>query len=263
MSIKKTNIIAIVVIGIIAFSAFATVATAMNWPPNVPPYDEVCVLVIGISGYENSSWNIDSSAVRDANYFYWMMLDNWPQCSQEIVVLTNSEATHDNIMDAFDDVFADADEDTLAIVHWGGHGGTDAGDGILLTHDMLLFTDDELGAEIDAITAGTKVVILDSCHMEEFSSELDLDDTIAILTTEYDESTHSYKYPPVLQRHKPFSYHFRRASDTNSDGVLTIEEAFIEAYPLTVADAAAHNDCQHPVIIDNVAGSVPFIDTYG
>lgn len=261
MSINKTSLIAIVVIGIIAFGAFASIATA--WPQNLPPYDEVCVLVIGISTYANPSWNIDGSAVRDANYFHWKMVTNWPQCTQEIVVLTNSEATHANILDAFDEVFANADEDTLAIVHWSGHGGTEGGDGVLLTYDGLLFTDDELGAEIDAITAGTKVVILDSCHMEEFDSELDLVDTIAILTTKYDESTHSYKYPPALQRHKPFSYYFHRASDTNSDGVITIEEAFTYAYPRTVAKSAENGNSQHPIMIDNVPGDVAYLDSWG
>jgi hypothetical protein len=247
MSINKKSLIGVVVIAMVLSITFSGIAIA--WPPNLPPYDEVCVLVIGISLYEDPYWNTGDSAVRDANYFYWKMLDNWPQCSQEIVLLTDSDATYDNIKDAFDDVFANADENTLAIVHWGGHGGygTNApdyapidengwADGILLTYDGYGVTDDELGVEIGAITAGTKVVILDSCHMEEFDSELDLDNTIAIMSTEYDEDTHPYAYPPVYQMHKPFSYYFHRASDTNSDGVLTIEEAFI---------------------------GVPFIDTYG
>ena len=269
MSIKTTSLIAIVVIGIIAFGAFASVVTADD-----PPYPKCYILVVGISDYQGTEDDMDDAAVRDATEFYWHLRDCWQTSAGHMKLRTNSRARHAIIDGDFNTLFAGAGPNDLAIVYWGGHGGWypdqppidegGGGDGALQTYDRAVYTDDELAAKINAITAGTKIVILDSCHMGEFSEEMDMENTIVILSTRIDETTETYVYSdPIPTNHKPFSYYFNRASDTNGDGVITIEEAFAYAYPRTVTKSAENGNSQHPILIDNVPGGVAYLDSWG
>ena len=274
MSIKKTSLIAIAVIGIIAFGAFASIATA--WPPNGPPYDHCHALIVGISDFEGTEDDMDDSSVRDATELYWHLNTQWPQDMGNIRLRTDRRATKNTIDSDFNTLFAGMDSDDLAIVYWAGHGGwtgfddapvdeNGGQDGALRTyHTNWGYSDDEFAEKINAITAGTKVVILDSCHMGEFESELDMSNTVVILSTRTAETTDTYVFSdPIPTNHKPFSYYFNRAGDTNGDGVITIEEAFAYANPRTVANAAANGNSQHPILIDNVPGGVAYLDSWG
>lgn len=256
MSIKKTSLMGIVVIAMVMSIAFSGVASA--WPPNLPPYPECHALVIGISDYAGTEYDDPyGGAVSDAGSFYWSLYNYWGMFAP-ITLLTNRQATEAGIDAAFASTFNGAGFYDLAIVYWNGH----ASGGVLGTWDRQIYSGNKLAGKINAINAGTKIVILDCCHAGEFSDALDLDDTVVLLACESDERVGRHDYSPSPYGFI-FSHYVNQHPDVNGDGVVSIEEVFGYASPRATADAAQYGDSQHPILIDNVDGDVAYLGLRG
>jgi hypothetical protein len=270
----KILVALVIVFAVIGLTGVATAA----WPPNTPEYDNCYALIVGISEYEGDTFVPDQGARNSAWRFYYKLIDTWGIFNPHIQLRIDSQANWNRLNNDFDTVFAGAGPNDLKIVYWAGHGGwtpdvepfdePDDLDGVLVTYERWRYTDDEFAEKIRAIAGGGPViVILDSCHMEEFSRELDIEGVVVLLSTEILESTETYPFIyfggiPV-KGYMPFTYYLTNAEDTNQDGVITIEEAFAYAYPKTVAKAAQNGNSQHPIMIDNVPGDVAYLDSWG
>ena len=270
----STKIIAALMVAILVIGSIGAASAA--WPPNVPPYENCYALVVGISEYEGEGIQGDAGARNSASKFYYTLRETWGIFNPHATLLTDSQATWSNLNYYFDTFFADAGPNDLAIVFWAGHSGLiydvapfdepDDLDGLLYTYDRWRYTDDEFAEKISAIPAGTKVVILDGCRTGEFSRELDMPNVLSVMGARCIDSTESYRYyfwGYTYKLYMPFSYYFSNSGDTNGDGLITIEEAFAYAYPLTVAKAVENGRSQHPVIVDNVPGDVAYLDAWG
>jgi len=270
----NTKIIAALMVIILAIGIIGTASAA--WPPNDPDYDNVYALIVGISRYQGDTFEEDAGARNGAAAFHYCVTDSYGVLNQNIKLVKDSQATWTTLNYYFDNLFADAGPNDLAIVYWAGHGGwtpdvepldePDGLDGALVTYERWRYTDDEFAEKISAINAGTVIVILDSCHMGEFSRVLDMAGVNVLFSTGIDETTETYAYPfgSYLQKgYMPFSWHLKDVVDTNSNGVITVSEAFAYLYPRTVADAAENGVSQHPFMIDNIPGEVVLFDAYG
>lgn len=262
MSINKTHLMGIVAIAMVLLIGIASVATA--WPPNLPPYDECHVLAIGISDYMGDTEYDDphGGAVADAGIFYYGLRGYWGMFAP-MTLLTDSQATEAGIDAAFASTFNGAGPNDLAIVYWNGHGAINA----LATWDGHVYLGDKLADKVNAINAGTKIVILDCCHAGGFADTLNLDDTVTLLACRSDERVALYAFstpwPHFLAYGYAFSHYVNKHPDVNGDGVTSIEEVFGYASPLTTALATQFGDSQHPIMIDNVPGDVAYLDSWG
>lgn len=262
---RKLAVFTIVIIAVAAGGIIASSA----WPPPSPQYDHQFAMLVGISDYQGTEDDMDDSSERDARELHDHLMTSWPMSSvANIQLRTDGGATRNIIEGDFNTIIANAGPNDLTLIYWAGHGGwagydgepideNGGEDGALRTYYTDWgYRDDELAARINAIQ-GTKVVILDSCHMGAFADELDLPNTVTLLSTEESETAATYVFvDPIPLNHKAFSYHFNRAPDINNNGVISIEEAFAYAYPGTVNTAEANGQSQHPILIDNVPGEV-------
>lgn len=276
MNMKKK--IGIIIVIFCILSTFGT-ASGIVYPPIVPPYDHCHLLAIGISDYEGTANDDPSgSSVTDANNFYGSVYEGWYKPIADVflnrhpmTILLDQQATMSGIDAAFEEVFADAGPNDLAIVYWSGHGAPipdeapfdESGgvDGTFGTYDLQPYTDDKLAEKLSEINAGAIIVILEGCHAGCFEAELDVNGQVALMSTQSDEAQVVYIYPghiwpflPVYQ--SAFSHYINVHPDINGDGLVSIEEVFWYASPRATADAALYGQNQHPLIVDNVQGDV-------
>jgi hypothetical protein len=274
---KEISLIGVAVIALVLLSA--STAVAIQWPPIVPPYDHCHVLVIGISDYEGTANDDPSeSSVTDANNFYSSVYGSWYKTIADVyldahpmTILTNQQATMSGIDVAFADTFADIGPNDIAIVYWSGHGGpipdvapfdeNTGYDGTFGTYDLQPYTDDKLAMKLSEIDAGAKIVILEGCHAGMFEAELDVNDQVALMSTQSNEEQAVYIYPCSIWPYLPvyqsaFTHYIWDHPDLSDDGLVSIEDVFEYASPRATADAAIYGQCQHPLMVDNVPEEV-------
>ncbi|MCK4763992.1 MAG: caspase family protein [Candidatus Aminicenantes bacterium] len=138
-------------------------------------------LLVGIDDYKVVSDL--SGCINDVRDMKDLLINNFEFAEDDIMTLTNEEATHKGIVDAFrSHLTAKASAGTIVVFHYSGHGSQmqDAQDGdeqfdhldeTIVPHDSRTegkydIRDDELNGLFNELTKKTKYVtfILDSCH---------------------------------------------------------------------------------------------------
>lgn len=256
MSIGKTRLIGIVAVALVLSIAFTSVSTA--WPPNGPPYDECHSVVIGISTYENGPSGDKNANYLDATKFYLELLGSWSALSP-ITLLRNGEATEDAIDDALDSLANAGPNDLVVVYICAEHFDGAPDEENFATYDLVAYSATRLAQKLSQIDATAKVVVLDFCNSGNFEDALDVDGQVAIMACASNELAWGHRYGAFA--HGIFSYYVNQRPDVNGDGVVTIEEVFGYADPLTTTDAASYGHSQHPIIVDNVPGDVAYLDS--
>ena len=85
-------------------------------------YDKSWALIIGINEYQNVEPL--TYAVDDAEAVRLMLMDNYGFKNENITLITDEDATKDNILDGFGDILQKAGEKDRVLVFYAGHGET-------------------------------------------------------------------------------------------------------------------------------------------
>ena len=129
---------------------------------------------VGVGKYENG-WTLPSPAGNTDK-----LEDLFNQCRfgedaiefENIEKLTNYDATKENILNGILEVFAEADDNDVSYFYYMGHGGVRGGIPIITSTDYTScicssITVHELEEHL-SMTAGTKVIFLETCHAGNF-----------------------------------------------------------------------------------------------
>lgn len=133
-------------------------------------------LLIGINDYERLPDL--RGAVNDVATIRALLTTQFGFAEADIRQLTDSQATRAGILEAFEELIAEAGRRDTVYVHYSGHGSQvrdangDESDGLdeticpqdARTPGVADITDDELDAIIDRLNVASAVVVLDSCH---------------------------------------------------------------------------------------------------
>ena len=85
-------------------------------------YNESWALIIGINEYDNVSPL--NYAANDANSMKDLLISDYNFSEENIRLITNKEATKQNILSGFNDILLNADEDDRVLIFYAGHGET-------------------------------------------------------------------------------------------------------------------------------------------
>ena len=85
-------------------------------------YSQSFALIIGINKYENVAPL--TYAVDDAEAVKLMLMENYGFKNENIILITDEEATKQNILDGFSDILDLAGEKDRVVVFYAGHGET-------------------------------------------------------------------------------------------------------------------------------------------
>jgi uncharacterized caspase-like protein len=133
-------------------------------------------LLIGINKYQELPWLTGSR--NDVEVVHNLLVRRYGFPEENIRTLLDEAATRAAILDALQELVADAGPDDTVFVHYSGHGSqvedldneeSDALDETICPHDARTadipdITDDELGRILGRLKVLSAVVILDSCH---------------------------------------------------------------------------------------------------
>lgn len=138
-------------------------------------------LLIGIDDYKAPHISDLRGCVNDAELMRTVLVGKFNVPPENILMLTNGEATHSGIVDAIrNHLIAETSEGDIVILHYSGHGSQmkdtsndeiDNYDETLVPHDsrtegIFDISDDEINGLLKQLTEKTKNVtfIFDSCH---------------------------------------------------------------------------------------------------
>ncbi|MEY4141997.1 MAG: hypothetical protein RL110_1369 [Bacteroidota bacterium] len=222
-------------------------------------------VIVGISEY--SSGTDLNYADDDARIFYRHLLDAFPKetAAGELSLLIDYDATHDNIIQELNRVFAKANSNDYIIFFFSGHGNT----GIFAPtdNDQNVIYHREIKSIFKASQAKYRLCIADACHAgsigggaadNDYSyndvSELN-DARLAVLLSSTSEQTsmEQAQYGQGL-----FSYFLmkgiRGEADLNGDKYITAGELFIYTRRAVVKKSGGQ---QVPTIIGQQLDKVP------
>ncbi len=145
-------------------------------------------IFVGISDYSqlretNPGWGDLSYTDEDAIVVRDSLIEHAGMNPANAITLIDRQATSTNIIEAFNTIAAQADEDDTFVFFYSGHGGqelrsggftsTDADgyDETLALSDRTV-TDDEINELFNTINAKSSVIILDSCYSGGFAKDI-------------------------------------------------------------------------------------------
>lgn len=121
---------------------------------------EVYALIVGINTYDGTANNLNS-AVRDAQSVYNFFREKAP--AENIVLLTDRQATRSNIIARMNEVFARATKDDIVVFYFSGHGMQ----GYFCPYDVQGgnrgLSHSDVKQAFKRSPAGTKLCIADAC----------------------------------------------------------------------------------------------------
>lgn len=147
--------------------------------PSIGAPSENYALLVGIDDYPGTANDL-TSCVTDTRVMRQLLIDHFGYKDENIVTITDADATRDHIIEAFRRHLGQAGSDGHALFYFSGHGiqmdgsygvQEDEPDGV----DEALYVwghgpassiilDDELNVLIGELNAGSKLMILDNCH---------------------------------------------------------------------------------------------------
>lgn len=227
-------------------------------PKSVTPKESYAI-VIGIENYPGSSYDL-SYCRDDAVSIRSMLLYDYNFEDGNIITLYDSAATKAGIDNAFTTIRSQITSNDVFVFYYSGHGGSDGGGQFLCPYNSLpsspsyYYDDDELDTQLNNLNGAEKFVILDSCHSGGFISECQASGRY--IMTACATSQYSWETPGL--RHGVFTYYFLRsfdyATDSNSDGVRSVEECYTYTASHTASYMAGYGESQNPQRYDGISG---------
>jgi len=183
-------------------------------------------VLVGISEYKQSAINL-AYAHKDATDLYNVLKLRTPV--SRLKLLTNEQATRDNIIKTTEDLFSQANPEDIVIFYFAGHGNT----GMFFTHDWAMrFA--ELRTVFQKTKAKRKIILADACHSGTLrtsrpaaKTKADLGDNVMLfLSSRSDQASFEDSY----RQRGFFTWYLtvglRGGADANRDRIITARELF-------------------------------------
>jgi hypothetical protein len=242
---------------VLVLSIVATLALPAV-PAQAESEPECWAVIVGVSDYEYI--NDLSYCDDDAREISQELGPVWGE--DHIQVLTNSEATKANILDAIAWMAENADDNDTVFFSFTGH-GSDFLNGFFCPYDTLpnsidnSISSSQLASAFWSVNAAKTVIMLDICHAGKFENALSGNGRVIMMASRSDE----YAWESPGLGNSVFGYYVIKALqhfddvDTNGDYELSAEEIARYAGPLTTQ----YEITQHPELDDQYAGELALL----
>lgn len=264
-------ICSIFVVGTISYSAISK----NNSPTLDQPKPVTSVLatrtayaiVIGVEDYPGTLYDLNY-CVDDANSIYSRLLNNYGFDEIYIHLLLDSAATKSAIQTAFNQISFFIDSDDVFFFYYSGHGEKGSFNNHIFPYDSITsssnrISDIELDTYLDNVNAAEQYIIIDSCGSGGMIEEAQAPNRYFMTASSKIEDS----WETSSLGHGVFTYYFLRsfstASDSNGDGIRSMEEQFAYTYTRTVSKSTSMGDVQHPQEYDGISGETVIDTTIG
>lgn len=239
---------------LIAINLLMPISTSKVYADNDIEYYAV---IIGISNYTylNDLAYSDDDA-REINEELSETIN-----SDNIKLLVDSSATKAAISEAINVWLPSiSDSNDIIIIYYSGHGGTIDNTFYITPCDSYLtsyendISDSELTSWLLNIASNNIVVILDTCESGSIINTIYLPSRIIITSC----GSNEVSYDDSSLRNGTFTYYFLdgfnkvNSVDINNDDIITLQELFNYANPLTTQWEAKYSNPQHPIYYSNI-----------
>ncbi len=148
----------------------------INYQPKEKIVSKTYYIGIGVSDYQNPNYKLNYAA-KDVNDLSKGIKKKYPDA--EIHLLTNKDATRENIKALKKDILSKTNVDDIVIVSFSGHGVADKKNNFYFGTYDISFDDpakrglsyDDIEWLLDSIPARKKLVMMDACHSGELDKE--------------------------------------------------------------------------------------------
>lgn len=224
----------------------------------LPATGRTYMLAVGINRYADSNINQLHLCVHDAEVMQWLYQQNQ---QAETRLLTNEQATRDNIVQAAIEIFSLATAEDQIVFFFSGHGSKKG----LYTYDQTL-PFKQLRDIMAASQAGQKMIFADACFSGRMRRNRDEAPTTSGLAN-FDfmlflssRSGETSKEMARTMRNGLFTAYLQRGlrggADKNGDRTITAREIF-EFVSQGVKEASG--DKQHPVMWGHFDNDMPIM----
>ncbi|KKM90683.1 hypothetical protein LCGC14_1236190 [marine sediment metagenome] len=224
-------------------------------------------IVVGVEDYPGSIYDLNY-CVDDANSIYSRLLNNYGFDEIYIHLLLDSAATKDAIQTAFNMISSIIKSDDVFFFYYSGHGEKGSFTNHIYPYDSVTdnskrISDIDLDAYLDGVNSAEQYIIIDSCGSGGMIEEAQAPNRYFMTSSGKVEDS----WETSSLRHGVFTYYFLRsfstASDSNGDGIRSMEEQFAYTYTRTVSKSTSMGDVQHPQEYDGISGETVIDTTIG
>ena len=177
-------------------------------------------------------------------------------------VLIDADATKADIENAFSYIAHHINPQDIFFFYFSGHGHSSSIPDLtyIAPYDIDPIYSNDLDVYLDSVNCSEQYIIIDSCGSGGM-----IDNAVApnrYFMTACESNEESWETSAL--QHGVFTYYFLRsftlASDSNGDGVISMEEQFDYIYPHTVSYSTTLGEAHHPQENDGITGET-VIDT--
>ena len=231
----------------------------------------VYAILIGIEDYPDP-WSDLYYTIDDVNAIFSRLhntygIDDYPIGIQYMQVLLDSDATKMDIENAFIHVAHFINPLDRFFFYFSGHGHSTTIPSLSylcpydVSNERIYSTD--LDTYLDSVNCSEQYIIIDSCGSGGMIDDASAPNRYFMTACQRDEES----WETSALGHGVFTYYFLRsftyATDSNGDGIMSMEEQFDYTYPRTVSYSTGLGEAHHPQEYDGIVGSSTIDTTIG
>ena len=226
-------------------------------------------ITVGVSNYPGTANDL-MYCRSDAITMNTLLRSQYNFLPGNMILLTDAQATRSAIFDAFTTIKNQMSSDDIFFFSFSGHGGEAPSllhyicpyDSVPSDPQKYIF-DLELDMLLDQMPCEEKIVLIDACNSGGFISEVQASNRFIMTACQ----TSQLSWETSELRHGVFSFFFYDsifvASDSNSDGVRSLEEQYSYASSETTSYMLGHGELQQPSKYDGISGSTVLFPSIG
>lgn len=240
-------------------------------PPNTSDLvvRQAFAILVGIEDYPDPYSDLYYT-IDDVNAIYSKLYNNYgiddtPIGREYMQVLLDSDATKEDIENAFSYVGNSINPQDVFFFYFSGHGfpsHTSPDACYLLTYEDRIYGND-LDSYLDNIVCSEQYIIIDSCGSGGVINKAAAPNRYFMTACDYDEES----WETSALQHGVFTYYFLQsftgAPDSNGDGVISMAEQFDYTYPRTVSYSTGLGEAHHPQEYNGIVGEAVIDTTIG
>ena len=277
MTIKKKIvfiIFCILFVGVILYTIpYTNESIQETLTPRNSTLDErrAYAILVGIEDYPDP-WSDLYYCIDDVNSIYSKLYNNYgiddtPIGIQYMQVLLDSDATKYDIENAFDHIAHFINSYDVFFFYFSGHGHPSSIPSLsfLCPYDASserIYSND-LDTYLDSISCSEQYIIIDACGSGGMIDDASAPNRYFMTACQRNEDS----WETSSLQHGVFTYYFLRsftqASDSNGDGIISMEEQFSYTYPRTVSYSTQLGEAHHPQEYDGITGESVIDTTIG
>ncbi|AII61358.1 InlB B-repeat-containing protein [Dehalococcoides mccartyi] len=217
---------------------------------------EYWAVVVGISDYQKITDVI--GLANGAQKFANSLKQAWGD--DHVVLLTDSKADKYSIKSALDWMKDKEDDNDTVIFFFAGHGDSHS---YIAPYDAYYASDwissQELSNWLSPMESHYQAIILESCYSASFATDLSQTGRIVLYSSLATEVSWADGDSGLFSGYINDGLSYVPNADINGDNIITLEELFYYAQPLTTYESQLASSLQHPLLSDGIGGELSLI----